>query len=200
MSLRKGAASNSMADFTSSNTLFRQGVKTVFPGANSSNVRVRLLPGFNEQLGAADPAKPLSWTPYRQMGVINQTTGRDEFSEFYIQLRVYRFWGRQESSFFSPSCLDLSPNSLPEDRHDPVLLCREVARKDGRWKYLTEKPTGPETDKFDKAVLPNYSTQAFTNGIAWTQAPTGQIDASSVGNAIVGLSNMGFELLLKRAI
>ena len=198
MALQRGTASNVMGEFTSSNTLFRPGIKYITGSDKTSNIRLRLLPDFNESLSHADPAYPTSWVPYRQAGVMNQTTGRDELSGFFIQLRAYRYWGRQQLTFFSPSCRDLDPTASIEDRIDPIAACREVARKDGRWKHLTEKPTGPDSDKLDKAPLAGPSTMAFMNAITWSQSQTGVIMPDTVCNSIVGLSGMGFDLLIKQ--
>lgn len=198
MAIKLGSNSLSQADYSSANLAFKAGVNIIFPGKKTVNLNVRILPAFDENMSFADPGRALSWIPYRT-DEIDAKSGREKLSGWFVMLKTYRYWGRLEQTFFSPSVLDLDDTAKPEDILDPIHMCREIARKsqDPRWKALTEKPVGTD-NQMDKAILCAPSAQAYINAVTWQNAPTGAILAETVQNSIVALSHTGFEYLIEQ--
>lgn len=111
---------------------FTPGIKAFKPAGRHKDCEVRLLPGVDDsQLG--NPDFLASVTGYRKAD--------GSFDGFYVAFRAHPYWGITETGMLSPGSLRyLYPGRYTEqEMKDPIEDCYAVAKRNAKWRPLTEK-------------------------------------------------------------
>jgi hypothetical protein len=115
----------------------KENVKIVFP-SEKNKVEGRILPAFDHTLPLTDEAFQTSYLPYRDAEAIS-SSGHPHFNWwYYAEFEVYRFWGPENRSFFSPRTKRaLGIAETRADSFDPLDRMNYMVRNDEKWKHLS---------------------------------------------------------------
>ena len=148
-------------------SMTKPGVEALFASSKKVGLVVRVLPAFNDSVPPTDPAFKTSWAPYRDRDAINPEKGTPMFTRWAQEIRAYRFFGKSESSFISPSTMAmLIDDPQPIHKACPIMDLRKFCSKHDQLKHLVDKDGGESDSKYAKAIIPASSKLAVF-GVAY---------------------------------
>lgn len=141
---------------------FAPGIRAIKPAGRHMNLEVRLLPAFDEGQFSKE-SFPVSVTGYRRED--------EELGGFYTTLRAHSYWGRTETGMVSPGSLRyICPGEYTElEMKDPIENCYRTARRNDKWRHLTERRGSREPVLEMAKALVLFNASYRHSGRPWEQ-------------------------------
>jgi len=165
------------------NSIFKPGIKN-YKLQTKKEVQVRLLPAFDHSMHSSDGAFATSFSSYRKNGTEQDETKTPAFTDWYINLQTYSFWGHDKLSFISP----ITGMDIPAKGKDPLydLYCYVKNAKDNSLDWMIKRGTSLD----DQPILRFPSATTIFNGLMTND--NGQLENRlivSSGSALKDLKN-----------